>query len=90
MCLCFDLRKWIFPPQVLELIQESLPYSRMYRRESPFCIPSICLTPCLPGFRSTLHQVEHLRRVEVLLKFSEEDDPLVIATFGVDEDEKGT
>lgn len=25
MCLCFDLRKWIFPAQVLELIQESLP-----------------------------------------------------------------
>lgn len=45
--------------------------------------------PCLPGFRSTLRQVKHLRWVKVLLKFSEEDDALMIATFGVDEYEKG-
>ena len=44
----------------------------------------------VPELRSSVHQVKHLRRVQELLELAEELHPLVVSTFGVDQDQQRT
>lgn len=44
----------------------------------------------LPEFRTAVHQIKHLSRVEELLELAQELDTLIVPAFGVDENQEGT